>query len=289
MNYAKKATIATPFLRWVGGKGQLVEKIRPSFGKVNWQTATYHEPFLGGGAMFFAMRPKNAFLSDVNGDLVNAYRVLRDRPSALFSRLETLAKTHSKEQYYEVRSEVGYYPEMTAEEQLNAACRFIYLNKTCYNGLYRINASGLFNVPSGTERVNKVDQLKSANFDFGNLMECSQALMNTELRHSSIAASLELVKPGHILYLDPPYVPIAQKTNFNAYDRPFTMQDQRDLASRSHDLASKGATIVLSNAMTPETVELYEDCLSVTPISAARSVGGQGATRAKVQEVVVRF
>jgi len=263
-----------PFLKWAGGKGRLLPTLLPLIPK-NFNT--YHEPFLGGGAMFFALASQQpgliAYLSDINPGLIDAYLVVRSALPVLLVALAIDQENHCPEYYYRVRED-SYRP-MVAD-----ASRFIYLNKTCYNGLYRENSKGQFNVPMGRYK-------NPAICDAPTLEQASVALARQSIECRSFETVLEYAQAGDFVYLDPPYLP-TKPTDFTRYHRgDFTLQDHRDLLDVLRILDNMGVQFMLSNSDTPIARELYQE-FDVTAITALRAINSQGSGRGSVPELVVR-
>ena len=257
-----------PFLKWVGGKTQLLpallSHVPKSFG-------AYHEPFLGGGALFFALQPKQAYLSDINLDLINTYRGVRNDCATVVIDLQRLAAQHADEEYYYLlRTEFNRHP---------TPARFIYLNKTCFNGLYRVNKSGDFNVPRG--------KYKNPNIcDAETLLECSEALRNATLT----CTPFQTIRPaeGDFWYADPPYVPLNATSDFTAYDKTgFDKMDQIRLRDFALKLKRRGVHVMLSNSDTPFVREIYKD-FEIHTVEARRNVNSKGSKRGKVSEVIIK-
>lgn len=239
----------------------------------------YFEPFMGGGAMFFATRPQVAVLADVNDELVDCYTAVRDQ---LADVIEELKRHHyEKDYYYEVRRW-----DRLSLSLVERAARTIFLNKTGFNGLYRVNSKGLFNVPFGRYSNPKI-------CDEANLPACSKALQGTEIRQVDFAELLERPERGDFVYLDPPYIPLNATANFTAYTAGgFGPDDQRRLASSLLGAHRRGARFLLSNADTPVTRELYAELLDepgvdLDIVRARRSVNSKAARRGPVNEVVI--
>lgn len=230
---AFSATIrnASPFLKWVGGKTQLLPAL---LDYVPAHFNTYIEPFVGGGALFFALQPAKAVLADSNQELINCYTVVRDRVEELIAILSTY--TYSEEFYYALRSEVPL-------DAVLRAARMIYLNRTCFNGLYRVNKKGQFNVPFGRYENPLI-------CDANKLRAASYALRNVELRCSNYQETLETcAKPGDFVYIDPPYHPVSQYSDFKRYTAEFFYaDDQRALSEKVKKLAHHGCSVVVSNS-----------------------------------------
>jgi DNA adenine methylase len=266
----RSSILPRPFLKWVGGKGQLLSQILPLLPK-EWHR--YHEPFLGGGALFFALQPARSVLSDVNPALVNVYQMVRDRPEALIEQLAIHQQSHSADYYYHIRGQHDL-PE------LEAAARLIYLNKTCYNGLYRENSKGQFNVPIGRYKnptVCHADELRLA----------SQALAATELRVGDFMGGNVHWGPEDLIYFDPPYHPLSETSNFTGYSRfGFGAEDQIRLRDRVIELANMGVKVMVSNSDCPFIRDIYQD-FRIETIEAGRSINSDATKRGKITEVVV--
>lgn len=261
---------ARPFIKWVGGKTQLLPHLRAA---MPMSFGTYYEPFLGGGALFWDVAPKRAILSDANAELVNTYRVVRDHVEPLIEALSTLV--YDKDVYYRVR---GY--DVKALTQVERAARFVYLNRTCFNGLYRVNKSGGFNVPFGKYTNPMI-------CDADNLRACSAALADAEIEVRNYDHVVLAADPGDFVYLDPPYLPASPTASFSAYTAAgFSRADQENLARVARDLVSIGASVLISNADTPTAHEIYAG-LHVRSVSARRSCSAKTSGRASVSEVLV--
>ena len=231
-------TTLRPFLRWAGGKQWLSKRLSDI---VPDEIGTYYEPFMGGASLFFALLPTPAVLSDINPRLVEAYQVLRDQPSQLIERLAALS--NDKTTYYEVRARDYASPT-------DRAAQFIYLNRTCWNGLHRVNQSGTFNVPFGNHG--------RAVFSEGHLLEISCALRSTRLQTGDFADIVGGAQRGDFLYFDPPYTIPHTRNGFLRYNENlFTWHDQKRLGQSAVDLASRGCHVVVSNASYEPILEFY--------------------------------
>jgi DNA adenine methylase len=260
-----------PFLKWAGGKGQLLEQFQRLLPA---SRGRYFEPFVGGAALFFSLRPDRAALSDVNKELIDCYRAVRDDVDGVIAALGE--HRYDAEHYYAVRS-----VEPSTLPQAKRAARTIYLNKTGFNGLYRVNRSGQFNVPIGR-------YTKPFFCDRANLRACSRALREVELGVRDFGKILGAAKAGDFVYLDPPYVPLSDTADFTSYiPGGFGLKDQGRLATFFAKLAAKGVYVMLSNSDTPTVRELYKG-FHIDVVLASRSINSNGARRGKVGEVVVR-
>jgi len=267
-----------PFLKWAGGKRQLLPKILE---RLPAQINTYFEPFLGGGAVFFALaaegRFKRAVLSDSNAELINAWSCVKECVGNLITLLRVHERRHSEEYFYRVRAQRPRHP-------FKRAARFIYLNKTCFNGLYRVNASGRFNAPFGDyKRPNVVreDALLEAAATLGSRVR------PVELVCTDFANLRGYPRRGDAVYFDPPYVPLSKTSSFAAYTRiGFTLDDQARLAETFTGLARRGVDVVLSNSDTPLARRIYAEH-AIHRVSGRRAINSVGAKRGHVGEILV--
>ena len=270
---------AKPFLKWVGGKQQLLSQFEEYF-PIDFQR--YVEPFVGGGAVFFHLwstkrLPKESFLFDNNEELINVYRVVRDNVDELIELLAQHKARHSKDYYYEIRNLDRKKVHLTDEER---AARMIYLNRTCYNGLYRVNSKGQFNVPIGSYRNPKIlheDVLRAAN----------TALQDVTIEVADFREVVDFAQAGDFFYFDPPYDPLSKTASFTSYTaNNFGDEDQRDLAQTFKKLTEKGCLCMLSNSYTPFILDLYQD-FRIETVQARRAVNSDANGRGSISEVVV--
>ena len=270
---------AGPFLKWAGGKSQLLPallKVIPS------KIKTYHEPFLGGGAVFFKLasdrRFERAILSDWNSELVDCYKIIRDFPDELVARLREHwnANWNTAEYFKEMR---GLHPDNLTH--IDRAARTIYLNKTCFNGLYRVNKSGQFNVPFGKFENPSL-------FREENIRACSYALNHfAALLQGDFVVAIDDAEEGDVVYFDPPYVPMSETANFASYTSSgFDMNDQIRLSIAFKNIVNRGGLPILSNSDTPLVRELY-DGFETHVVQATRSINSKGDGRGTVGEVIV--
>nr|VFJ47844.1 MAG: DNA adenine methylase [Candidatus Kentron sp. DK] len=265
---------AAPFVKWAGGKRRLIPEI---MARLSASFSTYHEPFLGGGAVFFALagerRITRAVLSDTNAELIGAYRAVRESPKALIRLLEAHKEAHGEEgYYYRVRDRHGATAG-GAEARLASAARFIYLNKTCYNGLYRVNSKGRFNVPQGRYQNPTI-------YHRENLLAVSRVLQNAELAVRDFSE----IEPeaGDVIYCDPPY-----DDTFNSYAAGgFGEAGQRRLREWMDRWREKGCYVLLSNSDTPLIRDLYAD-YRIAEIAAPRYINSKGSGRGMTKELLV--
>jgi DNA adenine methylase len=273
-----KTNPVAPVIKWVGGKRQLLEAIRQY---VPPQYNTYYEPFVGGGAVLFALQPGKAVVNDINEELINLYRVIKDDVAALITDLEK--HQNNAAYFYQIREldrDKQKYHSLTAVEK---ASRLIYLNKTCYNGLFRVNRAGEFNTPFGSYKNPKIVNavaLKavSAYFNRSDIM----------LYNKDFEIVLQTARKGDFVYLDPPYDPVSDTANFTGYDRGgFDRREQRRLKQVCDDLTQREVQFLLSNSATPLIKELYRDYRMVI-IKAKRAINSDPDKRGAIDEVLVR-
>jgi len=268
---------AHPFLKWAGGKRQLLPEL---LRRVPATYKTYHEPFLGGGAMFFALSPERAVLSDANRLLVETYEIVGGQVEALVRSLAGLKRKHVEEglaHYLSVRKKIPL-------TDVSQAARMIYLNKTCFNGLYRVNKNGGFNVPMG--KWKKLPEI----CDEENLRACSQILRsNIELCCRDFRVALLEPSEGDFVYLDPPYVPTSKTANFARFtSEGFGPNDQRDLATAVKLLKERGVQVLVSNAGNQTVRDLYPAPLfKVEEVAAKRKINCQSGRRGDVVEYLI--
>jgi DNA adenine methylase len=270
---------ASPFLKWVGGKGKLLTQLLPLL-PPGADRMRHVEPFAGGGAMFFARGPERALLCDANASLVDTYLAVRDEVDAVIGELEALSLAHAAgSAYYRVRERYN-----TARREVSRAERaamFVYLNKTCFNGLHRVNRKGEFNVPEGRYKNPRI-------LDEHALRAASATLAKADIKHTSFEGLLSLAKPGDFVYLDPPYEPVSTTASFVAYgENGFTQADQTRLRDVVNELDRRGCKIMLSNSDVPFIRGLYAK-YRIDTIAAPRAINCDADKRGLVSEVVVR-
>jgi DNA adenine methylase len=268
-----------PFLKWAGSKKQLLGAFA-AFYPPGEQIHTYHEPFLGSGAVFFQLRRQLAGvqvkLSDSNAELITTFTQVRDGVERVIAGLKDHARMHSETHFYKVRNQ---RPDDLPGESEQAA-RFIYLNKTCFNGLYRVNSEGLFNVPIGR-------YAKPSIFDEDALRLAAAALKGADLRQRPFQDVLKEAEEGDFVYLDPPYEPLTSTAYFTAYTKgDFGPEDQGLLAWVYKQLSERGCRVMLSNSDTPLIRGLYRR-FDIRNVQARRSINSKSDRRGPVTEVVV--
>lgn len=264
------------FVKWAGGKKQLIEQFKPLFPK---NIKRYIEPFIGGGAVLFYIlenyKPEEVIIFDINEELINTYKIIKDDVESLIIELKKLKSLHSKEHYYEIRSE---NPQLLSN--LTRASRFIYLNKTCFNGLYRVNSKGGFNVPIGSYK----NPLVCPEDD---LRKISKLLKNVKIINDDFSKCLEYAQEEDFIYFDPPYYPL-KKSSFTTYAKnKFLDEEQKELKNVFSKLDKKGCKVMLSNSDTEFIKNLYGD-YPIKEVKATRMINSNAKNRGKINEVVVR-
>jgi DNA adenine methylase len=263
-----------PFLRWAGGKSRIVKHLQNYLPREKFRD--YWEPFLGSAALFFALGPETAHLSDSNSDLIACYKQVRDKPDLVYRYLrEHLSKT-SEEYYYEVRRAYN-----TSRPSAAQAARFIYLNRTSFNGIYRVNQKGEYNVPYGHKEPPPAPSK-------GDLRIASELLKNASLSAKSydVALADNAPKAGDLVYLDPPYPPISKTSRFTHYTTSrFSLQDHKAIAVIANQLRSHGCFVMISNTDIPPIRELYPGW-NMHRLPVVRWIAANGSRR-KVADLVI--
>ncbi len=262
-----------PFVKWAGGKRQIVNEL---IRRIPKNFKTYFEPFVGGGALLFELMPQKAVIGDTNEELINAYMVIRDDVENLIEDLKT--HINDKSYYYHIRS---INPEHL--DPVKRASRFIYLNRTCYNGLWRVNSKGEFNVPFGKYKNPKI-------CDEENLRAVSQYLnrADIEILCADYRKILETAKKGDFIYLDPPYAPVSKTANFTSYtENRFSTKDQEELSEIFRELDRKGCFVMLSNSDTDFIKSLYKGYV-LEKVTANRHINCVASKRTNHVEVIIR-
>lgn len=269
--------LVQPIIKWVGGKRQLLPEINKYVPK---KISTYYEPFLGGGAVLFDLQPKKAVVNDFNGELVNLYTVVRDHVDELIDDLRT--HQNEEEYFYNIRA-LDRTEEFMNMSNIQKASRLIYLNKTCYNGLYRVNSQGYFNTPFGRyKNPNIVNEyvLRAVSNYFNS--------SNIKFYNGDFSECLKGIRKGAFVYFDPPYDPLTDTSNFTGYTLAgFNRDDQTRLKEICDSLNEKGVKFLLSNAKTDFIMDLYSD-YKIEIVGAKRSINSNGNRRGDVDEVLVR-
>lgn len=273
-----KILLAAPVLKWVGGKRQLMGEIEKVLPKTY---TTYYEPFIGGGAVLFELQPKKAVINDVNSELINLYNVIKDDVELL---IEDLRKHENTSEYFYTIREMDRDRELYEKlSNIEKASRIVYLNKTCFNGLFRVNKSGEFNSPFGKyKNPNIVDEVT--------LRAVSKYFNKADIKilNSDFEQSLKGIRKGSFVYLDPPYDPVSSSANFTGYDKGgFNRDEQIRLKKLCDKLDKKGVKFLLSNSATDFIKDLYKD-YNIKVVKAKRAINSNGNARGEVDEVLVR-
>ena len=260
-----------PFLRWAGGKRWLVSKHMDLFPKTYNR---YIEPFLGGGSVFFRLLPKKAILADLNSELITTYKTIQEDPDLLIKTLKKHANKHSEEYYYHMRNK-----QLRSQKEI--AARFIYLNRTCFNGIYRVNKQGQFNVPFGKKE--KI-LLETDNFH-----AVSHTLRNCQIVHSDFGDIIDVAEAGDFLFVDPPYTVAHNNNGFIQYNEKFfSWDDQVRLSEKLLEAKNRGVLIMMTNANHKNVRELYEKNFNLLELSRYTSISGVAENRKSYSEIIVR-
>lgn len=269
---------AAPVVKWVGGKRQLLPQLLPLIPK---RMSAYCEPFLGGGAVLFALQPRRALVNDLNQDLITVYRVIKENADALIEHLSRHENT--PEYFYRIRDLDRDREAYAALSDVEKASRLLYLNKTCYNGLFRVNASGAFNSPYGHYRRPNIVNEQTIRGVSRYFNSCDIAFFSEDF-----AAVLDRVPRGGFVYLDPPYDPVSDTASFTGYNRGgFGREEQVRLKACCDALTARGVKFLLSNSATPFIRELYSS-YHVSIVQARRAVNSVASRRGAIEEVLVR-
>lgn len=273
----KKNKLIAPFLKWVGGKRQLMPAIKELFPK---NYTNYYEPFIGGGAVLFDLQPKNAVINDFNQELINVYQTIKENPEELISDL----KNHKNESdyFYDLRA-LDREDNFENLSNIKKASRVIYLNKTCYNGLYRVNNSGEFNSPFG--------RYKNPNIVNETTIRAVSKYLNTNkitILNGDFEEALKGIKKSSFVYFDPPYHPVSASSNFTGYVQGgFDMYEQVRLRDLCNKLNEKRVNFLLSNSATQFIEDLYKD-YKISYVKANRSINSNAKKRGEIDEVLIR-
>ena len=277
----KKNILVSPVLKWVGGKRQLISDIEPLIPK---SISTYVEPFVGGGAVLFHLQPKKAIINDYNQELMNVYQVIKDKPNELIEVLKEHKELNSEDYFYEVRS-LDRSEDFERLSNVKKAGRIIYLNKTCYNGLFRVNRAGFFNTPYGRyKNPSIVDEvtIKAVSNYFNSA--------NIKFLTGDYKEALKRLRRGAFVYFDPPYMPISASSSFTGYtEHGFDYEKQVELRDECLKLHNRGVRFLQSNSYSPEILELYSDqkVFNIEIVQAKRSINSQADKRGEISEVLI--
>lgn len=280
--------MAKPFVKWAGGKNQLLKEITNNLPK---EINGYYEPFLGGGALLFYIlenyTPKQILISDINEELINAFSIIKTNPEGLIKDLEIYKSNHSEKFYYTIRGletsttkKLGVVLSDSKLSNVERAARFIYLNKTCFNGLYRVNKDNKFNVPMGKYKNPEI-------FSKKNILESSKLLQNVEMKVMPFEDILHFAKAKEFIYFDPPYDQINENSFTSYTSNDFTRKDQIRLKEVYEKLDKKGCFVMESNSPTDFIKSQYKR-YKIKEVSAKRMINCDGKKRNEVKEVLIK-
>ena len=287
MNVCKLAKLDTkiqPFLKWAGGKRTLLPEL---ISRIPKKFNNYFEPFIGGGALFFELKKlgvlekKEVYLFDKNSELINTYKVVQQNPKELLKLLKVYQAKHSHDFYYETRAK-DREEDFKNSDSILKATRFIYLNKTCFNGLYRVNSKGYHNVPIGSYKNPTI-------YNPDLILTCSKALQNVAIENTDFSKTLDYVKKDDFVYFDPPYYPLTPTASFTAYDKDLFLDDeQRRLFEVFKKLDEKGCYTMESNSNSEFIDKLYEDYKIYCIVMMGRNINSNTTKRKKIEELLIR-
>jgi DNA adenine methylase len=275
----KHNPLVQPFLKWAGGKRQLLSQIRAHLPS---QYKAYFEPFIGGGAVLFDLQPKAAYINDANAELINLYNVIKESPSEL--TLATKKHKNTEDYFYNLRA-LDREEEFATLTPIERAARIIFLNKTCYNGLFRVNSNGQFNVPYGNYPNPLIVDEIIINAVSNYLNGASVTITNTDF-----ASAVEAASKGDFVYFDPPYDPISDTSSFTGYHLDsFGKAEQKRLKETCDALTARGCKVMLSNSCTDFIKQLYSDISKyrIIEVTANRNINSVGAGRGKISELLI--
>lgn len=274
----KNIKLVTPVLKWVGGKRQLLPEIKK---RVPKGYKTYYEPFLGGGAVLFELQPKKAIVNDLNTELINVYEIIKTSPNELIEELKKFS--NDEETFYNIRNIDRDKNKFQQLSNIEKAARIIYLNKTCFNGLYRVNSSGEFNSPFG--------RYKNPNIVNAKTIQAVSKYFNTAditFKNEDFEESIKDIPKGSFVYLDPPYDPVSKTSNFTGYNKGgFGDEEQIRIKNMCDRLNENGIKFLLSNSATSFIKELYKD-YTIDIVCAKRSINSKADKRGEIEEVLIR-
>lgn len=271
---------ARPFLKWVGGKGQLLAQFEQYYPK---DFNNYFEPFIGGGAVFFNLSPTKASINDVNTTLISAYKNIKDQPKEIIKILLKLENKYrngdlenQKELFYKIREQFN----KLSDSELKKTAYLIFLNKTCFNGMYRENSKGEFNTPFGKYKNPKI-------LDRENILKVSKILEHTKLTSVSFEKAVANAKKGDFIYFDPPYHPLSETAKFTSYHKDnFSKEDQIKLRDVFAELDKRGCYVMLSNSYTDFINNIYRKYRCET-VMASRAINCKASGRGKIKELLI--
>lgn len=276
-----------PFLKWAGGKSRIAKKIASYFPGTG-EFKRYFEPFLGSGAVYFEIAPQEGFLNDLNKPLIDTYETIKTKPEELIELLRGIEEVYNglsdleeKEAfYYNIR---GEYNSLSGDSVLRKSADFIFLNKAGWNGMYRENAEGDFNIPFGK-------RIQLSCFSEENILAIAENIKNMQFTSGDYKNAVVKAGKGDLIYFDPPYFPVSKTANFTAYQKEgFGEAEQKELFELAKELSKKGCFVAISNSSAPEAYELYgsDPSFHITEIPIARTIGSKSASRKKINEILV--
>jgi len=276
----KNKEIPCPFLKWVGGKRQVIPQIKKY---IPGNYCRYFEPFVGGGALFFNLKTKKAYLNDINKILISAYKNIKNHPYEIIDKLDELQKVFYKKNHEERKKyyyKIRYAFNNLKSDSFLKTSYMIFLNKTCYNGMYRENLKRKFNVPFGRYKNPKI-------LDKENILAVSKLLTNAIITSCSFEKAVEKAKKGDFIYFDPPYHPLSITSNFTNYSNSgFTKENQRKLRDVFEDLDNRGCFVMLSNSDTKFIGEIYKG-YTQKKVTTGRLISCKAAGRGKINELLI--
>lgn len=279
----RSPAVPQPFLKWAGGKRQLLNEITNLIPNSFWKgKARFYEPFVGGGALMLHLGNPNStqyvpgnriYINDINPDLIITYIQVRDNVNKLITQLQKLSLDLTKEAFLDIR-------KSNPKSEVEIAARFIYLNKTCFNGLWRVNSKGEFNVPWGQFKKPKI-------FNSGNLQMVSERLQGATISNLPYTTALMNASKGDLVYLDPPYIPLSASSSFSKYSKDgFGLLDQFSLNGVISGLSRAGVLVILSNSDTKLTREVFGEELDLKKVSVQRTISARTSSRNRITELI---
>lgn len=272
-----------PIMKWVGGKRELLPELRKNIpSSFDKETNTYYEPFIGGGALLFDILPHHGVINDSNEELINLYKVVKNDVDSLIREISSYP--YDKDFYYSIREldRREGFPDFLSD--IKRAARTLYLNKTCFNGLYRVNKKGQFNTPFGkysNPTICKEDDLKDVSSYFND--------NDISIMSGDFAQCAKDAQEGDFVYLDPPYVPLSKTSSFTSYTKEgFEDCDQKRIKSIIDDLSNNGVYVLMSNSSSPDVFDLYSSDYSVETVKVARKVNSKAHKRNKIDEFLIK-
>ena len=277
-----KNLLVQPFLKWAGGKRQLIPQMEKYLKKIKY--TNYYEPFIGGGSILFYLQPHKAIVNDYNKDLIECYKCIKDNYDELIVELEKYETKNNEEDFYKIR-EVDRKEEYKNWTSVEKSARLIYLNRTCYNGLFRLNSSGQFNTPFG--------KYKNPNICNKPVLKALHEYFNNNdiiFKQGDFENCCENASKGSLVYFDPPYDQFEEQVNFVGYtENGFTREDQKRLKNLCDRLIDNGCIVIISNSSTPFIKELYNDKSRYTihTLMAKRNINSNAKKRGEIEEVLI--